>query len=70
MPRTSHDAADQLSFAKRSSLMWTDSIQGMEFAIDVKQGDDSISHHELTCVAGWALFDRRDPNPVRHGAKV
>ena len=43
MPRTSHDATDQFSLAKRASLMRTDSIQGMEFAIDIEQSNDSIS---------------------------
>lgn len=66
MPWARHNAAVERSFAQRPALMRTNSIEGVERSLNIKQRDNAVAGDIFTALAGRELTCRGDTLPVGH----
>src|SRR5262245_38264168 len=66
VPGAGNDAAAQFPFTKWPTLVRTDSIERVESASHVKQGDHSLRCDIFATFAWRQVAGGRNSNPVRH----
>ena len=70
VPGAGDDAALELSFAERASLMRADAVEGVDDAINVEKGNDSVARNAFFGGSGRKLAFRSGEMPGGHPSIV